>query len=381
MGLSPLAPRHIEIFRLARLSRRLKSALRPAKSHPWPPGNRPGMMRIATPDLSREGAKTPLNSFLPQAAMRQVFLCIFAPWRDVVLLLTLFCGVTCAWAGGGPENVFLVVNPRSPASLTIANHYARLRQIPPDHLLYLPWDPKLPTTDVDTFRRQILTPLLQAIQERRLANQIDCIVYSSDFPWGIRLESDIRKFTEAMQRQEPPSGKTDDKSDQAPPAAKREWPKQLTPLGSITGLTYLWQPVIAGHAAYFDLRTNHYMAPPGSEPRVPPSAGFRGNRQYNPKGEVVASGGRRYFLSMMLGVTAGRGNTLAEVLAYLERSAAADGTHPKGTIYFVQNGDIRSKVRQATLSRRCRGAEEAGRGRRDPRGHGPLAGKTTCRAR
>jgi hypothetical protein len=49
---------------------------------------------------------------------------------------------------------------------------------------------------------------------------------------------------------------------------------------------------------------------------------------------------------MMLGVTSGRGNSRAEVLDYLRRSAAADGTHPRGTIYFVQNGDVRSRVRQ-----------------------------------
>jgi hypothetical protein len=49
---------------------------------------------------------------------------------------------------------------------------------------------------------------------------------------------------------------------------------------------------------------------------------------------------------MMLAVTGGRGNTRAEVLSYLNRSAAADGTRPPGTIYFVQNSDIRSKVRQ-----------------------------------
>ena len=30
---------------------------------------------------------------------------------------------TIARAGGGPQNLFLVVNPRSSASLAIANHY------------------------------------------------------------------------------------------------------------------------------------------------------------------------------------------------------------------------------------------------------------------
>jgi hypothetical protein len=105
--------------------------------------------------------------------------------------------------------------------------------------------------------------------------------------------------------------------------------------------------VLAGHPAYIQLQSNHYMRLPVPEQRDASSIGFRGDRLYGPKGEVVASSGQRYFLSMMLGVTAGRGNSLSEVLRYLQQSAAADGTHPKGTIYFVQNGDIRSKVRDS----------------------------------
>jgi hypothetical protein len=50
-------------------------------------------------------------------------------------------------------------------------------------------------------------------------------------------------------------------------------------------------------------------------------------------------------LSTILGVTRGRGNTVAEVLAYLRRSVAADGRRPQGTIYFMRNGDVRSKAR------------------------------------
>ncbi len=302
--------------------------------------------RSVFPTPRRKRGKKSLNLLLQRAPMRQAFLCVFAPWREIVLLLWLFSCATCAWAGGGPESVLLVVNPRSPNSLTIANHYAHLRQIPPDNLLYLAWDPKATTTDVDTFRRQILLPVLKAILDRPLRDQIDCVVYSCDFPWGINLETDIRKFTEAMQRPEPPGAKAEEKPDQAKPT-KREWPKQFTPVGSLTGLTYLWQAVAAGHPAYFDFQANYYMRLPAPGGRAAPSAGFRGNRQYNAKGEVVASDGRRYFLSAMLGVTAGRGNSPAKVLAYLKRSAAADAAHPKGTIYFMKNGDIRSKVRDA----------------------------------
>ena len=47
----------------------------------------------------------------------------------------------------------------------------------------------------------------------------------------------------------------------------------------------------------------------------------------------------------MLGVTAGRGNSVSEIVRGLESSAAADGTKPPGTIYFVSNDDVRSKTR------------------------------------
>ena len=50
---------------------------------------------------------------------------------------------------------------------------------------------------------------------------------------------------------------------------------------------------------------------------------------------------------MMLGVTSGRGNTRRRSSRLSRRIAAADGTHPRGTIYLLQNGDIRSRVRQA----------------------------------
>ena len=113
-------------------------------------------------------------------------------------LLLLFVSVL-AWparasAGGGPENVLVVVNPRSQDSLCIANYYAKLRQIPADNLLFLPWDPQADTTDIDTFRRQILSPILHLIENRRLGGQIDAIVYSSDFPWCVNFDADIAKF-------------------------------------------------------------------------------------------------------------------------------------------------------------------------------------------
>jgi uncharacterized protein (TIGR03790 family) len=253
-------------------------------------------------------------------------------------------------AGGGPENVLLVVNPKSPTSLAIANHYAQLRQISPVNLVFLPWNPKFDTTDVDTFRRQILVPILKTIESRNLTEQIDYVAYSSDFPWAISLDSDFRRFTEEMQHavaalETSTGGKPGAKPDEKRPAAPAQLPPMYKPVGSLSGMTYLWQPVLKGHPDYLALDSNGYARRPSAKQDIAAAAAFRANRQYDRSGNVISSGGRRYLLAMMLGVTAGRGNSPRRVLDYLRRSAQADGTQPRGTIYFLKNDDVRSTVR------------------------------------
>ncbi|MEK6234087.1 MAG: tetratricopeptide repeat protein, partial [Planctomycetales bacterium] len=88
-----------------------------------------------------------------------------------------------------------------------------------------------------------------------------------------------------------------------------------------------------------------------------PTLGFRAARQWSASGEIVPTGGSRYLLSTMLGMTSGRGNSLDEVLDCLRSAAAADGTRPRGTVYFVSNSDVRSVTRHGKYeiaSRRLR---------------------------
>ncbi len=270
----------------------------------------------------------------------------FLPRTFILLGLGLswtLLSAASASAGGGPENVLLIVNPKSPASLTIANHYAELRQIPAANVVYLPWDPKLETTDINTFRREILLLAFDAARRHHPPGQIDYVVYSSDFPWGIDLQADITRF-EAEQPNTAPDAATDD-AKAAPP---KKWAKILTPVGAITGLTFLWEPVLVGRPAYFLPRANLYAPFWGAAAKEQPTRAFSGAMRFQigpKKSDSTATGSIGYALSVMLGVTAGRGNTVDEILAYLRRSAAADGTLPKGTIYYCQNGDIRSRVR------------------------------------
>jgi len=248
--------------------------------------------------------------------------------------------------------VLLVVNHESSASMTIANHYIRLRRIPAGNVLMLSWDPKVQTTDIDTFRQKILGPVLTTIQKRRLSAQIDYIVYSSDFPWAVNLDTDAKKFLAAMRRAEQP--------DPDKPPSQRSWPKYMTQIGSINGLTYLWQPVMTGHPSYFQLKNNLYTRRDTDEQAGAGTLGFRSSLHFGRKGELVESKGAGYMLSVVLGVTTGRGNSVDEVLDYLGRSATADGTHPAGTIYYVQNENVRSKVRHHAFPRAVRQLKRLG---------------------
>ncbi len=238
--------------------------------------------------------------------------------RTIVSVCCVWMVAATALAGGGPENVLLVVNRDRPDSLTIANHYIQMRRIPAGNVLTLRWDPKKDETDINTFRTKILKPIRETIEKRRLSGQIDYVVYSSGFPWRITYAADVKK------------------------------PLVIEPkyaYGSLNGLTYLNELVMAEDREAYKTNSNRYMRRPDPAKGTIPSLAFSGSYQFGPGGELVESGGRRYLLSIVLGVTIGRGNSVDEVLAYLRSSASADGTQPSGTIYFAKNDDIRSKTR------------------------------------
>ncbi len=245
-----------------------------------------------------------------------------AGWFFWCIALATACAASTVEAGGGPENVFLVVNGRSDSSRTIANHFIRLRRIPPINVLTIDWSGSRESVELGPFREKILQPALAALRRRHLEGQIDYLIYSSDFPWRVNLRSDL---------------------------PKTEFGKHLPPVGSLTGVTYLWQWALARKTQIVGLANNFYAPLPTSPGVVPgPSRSqtFRGWYGWAPGLRVLEAGGPSYLLSTMLGVTSGRGNTVDEVTDYLRRSALADGTHPDGTIYYMRNGDVRSTTRQ-----------------------------------
>ena len=243
-----------------------------------------------------------------------------------LLALTL---APLAQAGGGPENVLLVVNQNSERSKLVANEYVRLRDLPASNVVYVNYRGGVDQCPAARFRKEILSPVLKTIDERKLSRQIDCVAYSVDLPWRILMK--------------------DDHPDQ-------KFPKNFHPFASITGCTFLYQHVMQKNQALFSPVANEYM------PGVPaanlsqceqlgdsPSQGFRSRYYWSLRGKrsTTAGSGERYLLSTMLGVCSGRGMKVEKVVEGLARAKAADGTDPDGTFYFMRNGDIRSKTRHA----------------------------------
>lgn len=151
-----------------------------------------------------------------------------------VLSLTLL--PLTALAGGGPENVLLVVNAESDSSKMIANWYIDGRGIPARNVFYLNGITMRERTSIEVFTEKILKPIMAEIKERQLSG-IDYVVYSSDFPTAITIaphRSELLKLNKNL------------------PA------KLFLPEASINSLTYFAVPVFNDSPSYMSLDANNY---------------------------------------------------------------------------------------------------------------------------
>jgi len=332
-----------------------------------------------------------------------------------------------AFAGGGPENVLVVVDADSWASLAVANEFVKLRQVPASNMVYLSGLHNFETIGIDDFRAKILGPVFQAIKDRGLEGQIDYVVYSADLPYAVDFGADVKD---------------------------RKLPGFLTCPGSINGMTYLYKLVLEKDTNYLAMNANCYVRQPSKGGRArrwrpeqqaklqeataalqaqkweeaekgladlakarpddpelqynyacclarlkrpddavaalskavdagwvnafhtmedddleslrprddfkklvekmkqppkgaQPPVAFHSATGWSPDGEPSTDAkAPRYMLSVMLAMTSGRGTSVREAIDGLRRSAAADGTAPKGTVYYMKNGDIRSTTRE-----------------------------------
>jgi len=105
-----------------------------------------------------------------------------------------------------------------------------------------------------------------------------------------------------------------------------------------------------------------------------PTIGFRHNFYWgaNRMPNSHPSQGRRYILSTVLAVTRNRGTTEAEAIDALRRSVAADFTQPRGTFYFCQTKDIRTRSRSPNFPATVAELQRLGHTGQTVTGHVPV---------
>ncbi|MBN1269173.1 MAG: TIGR03790 family protein [Kiritimatiellae bacterium] len=92
------------------------------------------------------------------------------------VLLGFLAGGLCAHAGGGPQNVLIVVNDQSIESLEIGQYYREQRGIPERNMCHISVDPALYDMTWSNFQTNVFNKIYQHISDHQLTNQIDYIV-------------------------------------------------------------------------------------------------------------------------------------------------------------------------------------------------------------
>lgn len=141
-------------------------------------------------------------------------------------------------AGVSASQWVVVINGDSISSRTVANHFSKIRDIPPNNMIVLEGIPETDRITIDQFRESILAPVLSQIEQRGLANHIQGIAYSVDFPTSIDVSSEAQSIPNLSPFQ--------------------------TPVASINGLTFLYRHVLAKTGGYFAFDSNLYASRPGN---------------------------------------------------------------------------------------------------------------------
>ncbi len=228
-------------------------------------------------------------------------------WFGVAVLVAGLNGG--AHAGLAPHEVAVLVNARSPASMEVANHFIHLRHVPPQNVVYLdvPDDALSARAEISAsaFTTHIWEPTQAALRERGVDDHILAWIYSVDFP--------VRVTTR--------------------------------PRTSILGLTFMRNrfpddPEQVDKGLY---ASPLFVGP--DQPEGPQADGGSFLRFRDHLGD------RMPLPAMMLGFVGARGTTVADVLRTLQRGVAADGSAPRGTVYWHRVEDIRSEMRAWQFTR------------------------------
>jgi hypothetical protein len=232
------------------------------------------------------------------------------PARSILVLLAVHNMAVPLRAGGSGENVILIVDPSNPESLHVANYYKAKRDVPDVNVLYMAPG----AADYTDFVATNLPGFLGALAAKHIGDHIDYVVLPSGGGFYLPASGFVHDSCSHVTRFTATAGYT---------LAYRA-ADVLDGIGSQSQNRF---SKASFEAQYFDSNLSWI----GGNPSTSPLA-------------------RRYFIGALLGYTGANGNTQAEVLAMIDRSVAADATHPLGTFYFMETADpARSDPREGSF--------------------------------
>ena len=230
----------------------------------------------------------------------------------IVCIGCLANGPAIARAGaGGAERTAVIIDPQDADSVTIGNHYVSVRGIPASNVVYL----DLAAADYSEFATNQIPAFLGTLAVRGLDAQIDFIVVASSRVYRLPISGFISETISTC-----------------------PVPVDHISLTSALATARFAGELLAGDAAgTFGLTsdtTNGYFAVDDTV------AAFRGAAAWQGGQPSATPSARRYFIASMLGYTGPAGNTVAEIENMIDQSAAADGSQPSGTFYFIETNDL-----------------------------------------
>ena len=203
--------------------------------------------------------------------------------RAGCIAMALAAGALFAGAGGGPQNVLVVVNDRDPDSQELGRYYREKRGIPERNVCHLNLPAPLHNASLDVFEPSIRDPILAHIRNEKLSDQIDFLALCMGAPTRI---NDSESITAAL---------------------------------------------------YYGFK-NAPGAPPCQLQAPTSNSYFSAETAF--RHDLAGARNPRY-LAMMI-----TGPTLADAKAVVDRGVASDGSAPTGTFYLVAPpGDMERNVR------------------------------------
>lgn len=236
-----------------------------------------------------------------------------ARWAaEIIAAVGAFCGLAAGQvhAGGGPENLVLIIHPANAESMYIGNYYKHARNVPDANVLYMdPW-----SVDFATLTSQKLAALTGTLANRGLADHIDYVLISPSPQFSVPIPGTL--------------------------ISSAGCPQQVTriAISSAYTLAHLAPQINAGGQTV--MRANQFFSTNDTAQAFSHSVKWLGGV---PSGSASAE---QYYVGCLLGHISGLANSVNEILAMIDRSVAVDGTRPPGTFYFMKTPDaIRSNPR------------------------------------